>query len=76
MAESGEELKEPLNEGERGECKNGLKLNIKKTKIIATVFEKSSRIVTFHSYYCPVTALLELLCLHHHEMYVDATVNS
>ena len=29
-------MKEPLNEGERGERKNDLKLNIKKTKIMAT----------------------------------------
>ena len=30
-----EGLKEPLNEGERGEHKNGLNFNIKKTKIMA-----------------------------------------
>ena len=29
-------MKEPYNEGERGERKNGLKLDIKKTKIMAT----------------------------------------
>ena len=32
MAESEEELKKSLDEGERGELKAGLKLNIKKTK--------------------------------------------
>jgi len=35
MAESEEELKEPLDEGERGEWKVGLKFNIQKTKIMA-----------------------------------------
>ena len=32
MAESEEELREPLDEGERGEWKDGLKLNVKKNK--------------------------------------------
>ena len=36
MAESEEELKKPLDESERGEWKVGLKLNIKKTKIMAS----------------------------------------
>ena len=36
LAEKWGGIKEPLNEGERGERKNGLKLNIKKTKIMAT----------------------------------------
>ena len=36
MAESEEELKEPLDESERGEWKVGLKLNIQKTKILAS----------------------------------------
>ena len=36
MAESEEETKEPLDESERGECKVGLKLNIQKTKIMAS----------------------------------------
>ena len=36
MAESEEETKEPLDESERGEWKNGLKLNIQKTKIMAS----------------------------------------
>ena len=35
MEESEEELKEPLDEGERGEWKAGLKLNIQKNKIMA-----------------------------------------
>ena len=35
MAESEKELT-PLNEGERGEWKAGLKLNIQKTKIMAS----------------------------------------
>ena len=37
MAESEEELKEPLDESERGEWKPGLKLNIQKTKIMASI---------------------------------------
>ena len=36
MAENEEELLELLDEGERGECKNGMKLNIKKMKIMAS----------------------------------------
>ena len=36
MAESEEELKEPLDGSERGEWKPGLKLNIQKTKIMAS----------------------------------------
>ena len=36
MEESEEETKEPLDESERGEFKVGLKLNIQKTKIIAS----------------------------------------
>ena len=36
MAESEEETKEPLDESERGEWKVGLKLNIQKTKIMAS----------------------------------------
>ena len=36
MAESEEELKSPLDESERGEGKVGLKLNIQKTKIMAS----------------------------------------
>ena len=36
MEESEEELKEPLDEGERGEWKAGLKLNIQETKIMAS----------------------------------------
>ena len=32
VAESEEELREPLDEGERGEWKDGLKLNVKKNK--------------------------------------------
>ena len=36
MAESEEELKKPLDESERGEGKAGLKLNIQKTKIMAS----------------------------------------
>ena len=36
MAESEEELKEPLDESERGEWKSWLKLNIQKTKIMAS----------------------------------------
>ena len=36
MAESEEETKEPLDESERGKCKVGLKLNIQKTKIMAS----------------------------------------
>ena len=36
MAESEEELKKSLDEGERGELKVGLKLNIKKTKNMAS----------------------------------------
>ena len=36
MAESEEELKKPLDESERGGEKVGLKLNIQKTKVIAS----------------------------------------
>ena len=36
MAESKEEFKEPLDEGERGYEKAGLKFNIQKTKIMAS----------------------------------------
>ena len=36
MVESKEELKEPLDEGERGECKAGLKVKIQKIKIITS----------------------------------------
>ena len=36
MAESEEELKKSLDESERGEWKNWLKLNIQKTKIMAS----------------------------------------
>ena len=36
MAESEEELKEPLDESERGERKVGLKRNIQKTKVMAS----------------------------------------
>ena len=36
MAESEEELKEPLDESERGEWKVGLKLSIQITKIMAS----------------------------------------
>ena len=36
MAESEEELKEPLDENEKGSEKVGLKLNIQKTKIMAS----------------------------------------
>ena len=36
MAESEEELKEPLDESERGDWKVGLKLNIQKTKFMAS----------------------------------------
>ena len=36
MAESEEELKSPLDESETGEGKVGLKLNIQKTKIMAS----------------------------------------
>ena len=36
MAESEEELKKPLDESEKGEWKVGLKLNIQKTKIMAS----------------------------------------
>ena len=36
MAESEEELKEPLDERERGERKVGLKRNIQKTKVMAS----------------------------------------
>ena len=36
MAESEEELKKSLDESERGEWKIGLKLNIQKTKIMAS----------------------------------------
>ena len=36
MAESEEELKKPLDESERGQWKVGLKLNIQKTKIMAS----------------------------------------
>ena len=36
MAESKEETKEPLDEGERGQWKAGLKLNIQKMKIMAS----------------------------------------
>ena len=36
MAESEEELKEPLDENEKGSEKVGLKLNIQKTKIVAS----------------------------------------
>ena len=36
MAESEEETKKPLDESERGEWKVGLKLNIQKTKIVAS----------------------------------------
>ena len=35
MAEREEELKEPLDESERGEWKSWLKVNIQKTKIMA-----------------------------------------
>ena len=36
MAESEEEIKEPLDEGEGGETKTGSKLNIQKTKVMAS----------------------------------------
>ena len=36
MAESEEEQKQPLDESERGEWKVGLKINIQKTKIMAS----------------------------------------
>ena len=36
MAESEEEFKKPLGESERGSAKVGLKLNIQKTKIMAS----------------------------------------
>ena len=36
MAESEEEIKEPLDEGEGGEAKTGSKLNIQKTKVMAS----------------------------------------
>ena len=36
MAESEEELKEPLDEGEKENKEAGLKLNIHKTKIMAS----------------------------------------
>ena len=36
MVESKEELKEPLDEGERGECKAGLQFSIQKMKIMAS----------------------------------------
>ena len=42
MAVSGEKLKEPLDEGEKGEWKAGLPLNIKNSKIITS---------------CPITSL-------------------
>ena len=36
MVESKEGLKEPLDEGERGECKAGLKVKMQKIKIITS----------------------------------------
>ena len=36
MVESKEELKKPLDESKRGEWKVGLKLNLQKTKIMAS----------------------------------------
>ena len=36
MAENEEELLELPDEGERGECKSGMKLNIKKMKIMVS----------------------------------------
>ena len=68
MAESKEELKEPLDEGERGEQKAGLKLSIQKMKILASGPITSWQIDGWNNGNCD---RLYFLLQNHHEWWLQ-----